>query len=188
MTKAGKLFIISGPSQVGKNTIAKQVTKYKQLRLAKIITVTTRHRRPDDKLATYNFVTVKKFRRMIKDARFLEWAKVHQDYYGTPQKNVTNNLLAGRNVVLVIDVQGARQIKKIIPSTITIFITAETTAELKRRIFDSRHIPNNQKLARWRSTLKELRAARSYDYMVVNRWGKLPQAVKRVKNIISRHL
>ncbi len=183
----GKLFIISGTSQVGKSTIAKKVTKLKKLNLLKIITTTTRKRRPDDKVATYQFVNKKTFMSMIKAGKFLEWAKVHTDYYGTPRKKVLDALKRGKNVILVIDVQGTAQIKKIMPEAITIFIKADSIIELKRRIFNSTHIPDGQKSARWHSTIKELKASKKYDYRVINYWGKLNRAVKDVEKVIIKH-
>lgn len=184
----GQLFIISGPSQVGKNTVARKLTNNKSLNLRKITTTTTRPRRADDIFATYHFVQKTQFQKMVRAGKFLEWAKVHTDYYGTPKQTVIRALSAGYNVILVIDVQGASHVKKIFPDVVTIFITAESTKELKRRIFESNHIPQNQKKTRWRSTIKELRISKSYDYIVVNHWGKLIQTVKQVKTIIRHHL
>ncbi len=185
--KTGKLFIISGTSQVGKNAIAKKIAEIKKLKVKKIVTTTTRPSRLDDQADSYNFVTRPEFFKMIKAGNFLEWAKVHNDYYGTPKQSVLKNLLRGNNVMLVIDVQGATQVKKIMPKTITVFILAESMNELKRRIDESSHIPTNQKRARWISAKKEIKASKNYDYVVVNRWGGLNKSVNEVKAIILKN-
>ncbi len=188
MKRRGTLFIISGTSQVGKSTVAASLKRARGLNITNIRTNTTRPMRPEDKRSRqYHFRTVPEFKRLIRHGELLEWAKVHGYYYGTPRADVERALSRGRNVTLVIDVQGARQVKKLKPDTVTIFITAESTKELKRRIMQSLHIPQDQKRARWQSTLKELRAAKSYDYAVINRWGKLDETVDRVCRLIRRH-
>lgn len=186
--RSGKLFIISGTSQVGKTTVARALARRRNLRVTRIVTATTRPQRPEDKLATYHFLTTKQFKTMLQRGELLEWAKVHHHYYGTPRRPVAQALTRGRNVLLVIDVQGAQQILKIFPTAVTIFITAESRAEIKRRILESNHIPDNQKPSRWQSTLKELQMAKRYQHRVVNRWGQLPQTVAAVSKIIKRRL
>ncbi|MFH1866554.1 MAG: guanylate kinase [Patescibacteria group bacterium] len=186
--RPGKLFIISGTSQVGKSTVARALVRLPSLSLKRIITTTTRPRRLEDKLATYHFCTVNEFKKLIKQDKLLEWARVHNYYYGTPRQPVEHALKQGSNVVLVIDVQGSQQLRKRYPKTVTIFITAESKAEIKRRIFQSSHIPDQQKNKRWHTTQHELKQMKNYDYIVVNHWGKLNQTVNRVAAIIRRHI
>lgn len=188
MTKQGTLFIISGTSQVGKSTVARALQHDRRLRIVNIKTNTTRPPRPEDRRSKqYHFRSVKEFKQLIKDGKFLEWARVHGYYYGTLRAEVMKALERGKNVTLVIDVQGARQVKKLMPQVISIFITAESKEELKRRIMESSHIPTQQKLSRWRSALKELKEMKHYDYIVINRWNHLKETIKEVTRIIKKY-
>ena len=187
MKRLGKLFIISGTSQVGKSAVARALQRDRKLHITNIRTNTTRPRRSEDKRSRqYHFHSPQEFKRLRRQGELLEWAKVHAYYYGTPRAAVARALKRGRNVTLVIDVQGARQVKRLIPQAITIFITAESAAEIKRRIMNSPHIPAGQKAARWRSAQQELKAMKKYDYIVINRWGKLADAARRVGSIIKK--
>ena len=124
----------------------------------------------------------------MKNGELLEWAIVHTDLYGTPKQAVLQALTQGKNVIMDIDVQGAAQIKAKIPAVLLIFITAESAAEVKRRIFASSKMTTEQKENRWQSAIKELQAQTNYDYMVINHIGKLKQAVSEVKLIIKKEL
>lgn len=185
----GKLFIISGPSQIGKDTVVRYLQRDHSLNLTHVITNTTRALRPGEKNGvTYNFLSNPEFEALIKNGRLLEWAKVRQAYFGTPKKPVLAALQQNRNPILQIDVQGAAQIKAKLPNTVLIFITAESTAEVKRRIFASTRMAPEQKQNRWREAQRELKVQPNYDYTVINRWGKLTDAIKEVKTIIEREL
>lgn len=185
--RRGQLFIISGTSQVGKNAVVRLLKGDKKLRLTNIRTNTTRPRRREDARShQYTFRTTVAFKKLIKDKALLEWARVHGYYYGTPRAEVEQALKKGRHVTLVIDVQGTKQVKKMMPKATTIFITAESPSEVKRRIMNSPHIPQSQKTARWRTAQQELKAMPKYDYIVINRWGKLAQTAKKVAQIIKR--
>lgn len=188
-TRPGKLFIISGPSQVGKDTIVRALWHERSLNPARVITNTTRSPRPGERQGiTYNFMPVEKFESLIKNGELLEWARVRNAYFGTPKQPVQSSLRRGKNVFLQIDVQGAAQIKAKLPDTILIFVTAESTAEVRRRIFASTKMTSQQKTDRWAEAQRELKAKARYQYTVVNRFGQLPRTLTEVKAIVRAEL
>ncbi|MDZ4229940.1 MAG: guanylate kinase [Candidatus Veblenbacteria bacterium] len=188
MKRLGTLFIISGTSQAGKSTVARALVRERALKLTNIRTNTTRPRRAEDKQSRqYHFHSVPEFKRLIAQGELLEWARVHGFYYGTPRRAVERALARGRNVTLVIDYQGARQVKRLKPEAITIFISAGSPVQVKRLIMASTHVPASQKLARWRSAQKEFKAMREYDYRIMNRRGQLDETLARVRRIIIQH-
>ena len=165
----GHLFVISAPSGAGKTTILKPV-------LARIpaigfsVSHTTRQPRPgeiDGK--DYFFVDVDRFLVMRQDGDFLEWAEVHGNFYGTSQRAVMTQLERDRDVILDVDVQGARQLqaRKELDATF-IFITPPSLAELERRL-TGRQTETAETIAlRLQNARQELQAAHLYDYIIVN--------------------
>ncbi len=185
----GKLFIISGPSRVGKDAIVKRLLGYQNLKLSTIITYTTRPKRMGEKDGREHiFVTPQFFKKMIINKEFLEWKWFANHRYGTPKEKVIKKLTAGKNILLNIEVQGAQKVKKQLPDTITIFITADSKKEVKRRIFNSDELSWQQKNLRWQRALEELKLKNHYNYIVINKWGKLNQTVKLVKKIIAQNI
>lgn len=187
--KKGKLFIISGTTGAGKNTIVAKFLKNTKIPFAKIITYTTRPPRPGEKPdIDYHFVSEKKFNDLIKQGIFLEWAKVHNHKYGSPKKDILNALKQGINVILIIDVQGALAIKKSMPEAILIFITLENFSEIEKR-FLKRHGQKTPELnIRLKSAQKELEQIDKYDYKIVNYANKVSDAVKNLKKIIKKEI
>lgn len=185
----GKLFIVSGPSQVGKDSVVRSVKRDLGLNLKHIVTNTTRIPRPGEKNGvTYNFLTDDEFKSLIKQGELLEWARVRQALFGTPKKPVLQALEKGYNVILQIDVQGAAQVKAQLPETVLIFITAESVQEIKRRIFASTRMTLTLKESRWQEAVRELKSQPNYDYIVINRLDKLKDTVKQVRNIIKQEI
>ncbi len=190
--KTGRLFIISGPSQIGKDSIVKLIHRDYSLNLTHVITNTTRAKRPGERHRVYiNFLTETEFQRLIDRDELLEWAIPYRDLearYGTPKTPVLTALNKGQNVILNIDTQGALQIKNKMPETILIFITAESPQEVKRRIFASSKMTLAAKESRWRQAVEELKKQPYYDYTVINRLGKLRDTVNQVRNIIRQKI
>ena len=122
MNKKGLLIVVSGPSGAGKGTLCKALlAKHNNLTLS--ISATTRQpRRGERNRESYYFVSEKEFTEMIRQNDFLEWAKVYDNYYGTPKKPVLDMLNSGNDVLLEIDVQGALQVKKEFSDGVFIFI------------------------------------------------------------------
>lgn len=186
MMKQSKIFIISGPSRSGKNAIIAGLLKIKDLNLEKVVTATTRNPRPNEKQnIDHYFISKKEFKQKIKENYFLEWAKYNNNYYGTPKSNLDKILKKQKNPILEIEVQGANQIKNKISEVIRIFIKPDTEENLIRRMnFIKFSAP--EKKARLKIMRDELSQAKNYDYQVINRQGRLKQAIEEVAEIIRR--
>ncbi len=185
----GKIIIISGPSRIGKDVIVNKLLQHRGLKLSGIITYTTRPKRIDEKNGREHiFVTLQYFKKMIRRKKLLEWKWFAGQRYGTPKEKVLKKISIGKNVLLNIETQGALKIKKQLANVLTIFITAESNKEIKRRIFSSDKLTTAQKKLRWNKATKELKVSRRYDYMVINKWGKLNQTVRLIKKIIINNL
>lgn len=183
-----KIFIISGPSGVGKTTIAKGVLK-KMPFLKTTVTYTTRTKRlgkKEDKTVIH--VSEKKFREKINKGDFIEWAIVHGNFYGTDAKTI-NQRIKKNSLLMNIDVQGALQIKEKLPKqTVLIFLKTKTFKELIRRIKKREKMPAAILDIRIKNAKKELALAQKYDYIVINAKDKIKEAVDKVIKIIKKEL
>lgn len=183
MKPQGLLIVVSAPSGGGKTTICEQLLRHDR-RLGRSVSATTRLRRGREREGReYFFVTPAEFRRRIKQRRFIEWARVHDHYYGTPRQAVERQLAAGRDVVLVIDVQGGLAVKRQYPRAVLIFVMPPSrqvlAARLRGRGTDTQAtIRRRLQNARW-----EMDLAKRYDYQVVNR--RLQDAVEQIQAIIT---
>ncbi|MBA4393749.1 MAG: guanylate kinase [Desulfobacca sp.] len=165
----GNLFILSGPSGVGKTTLREHL----QQRMPKLrfsVSWTSRAPRPGEKQGQdYQFVSHRQFEKNREADGFLEWARVHTDYYGTPKAPIERWLERGQDVLLDIDIQGTRQIKKRIPRAVTIFILPPSKQALKKRLLH-RETESLQKIqVRLENAETELQAVKYFDYAVMNR-------------------
>jgi len=187
-TKNTKIFIISGPSGVGKTSVAKGVLK-KLTFLKTSVTYTTRNKRlgkKEDK--TIIHVTEDEFRQKINGGDFLEWAIVHDNFYGTDKKTILARL-ANNSILMNIDVQGALQIKNKLPkNTVLIFLKAENLTELIRRIKQREKMPEAIFQLRLKNAKKELALAKKYDYTVYNKSGQVQRAIAQIQSIIKQEL
>ena len=179
----GKVFVLTCPSGVGKGTIVEQVfKKVKNLYLS--ISATTREKRTGEKEGVnYFYKTKDDFRKMIDAEEFLEWAEFAGDYYGTPKFSVNNYLSCGKDVLLEIEVQGAKQIKDKCPDAILIFLAPPYFEALEERLI-KRHTESIEKVqVRIKKAKEEMKQVNLFHYLVIN--DKLDLAVDNVISIIQ---
>ncbi len=184
-----KIIIISGPSGVGKSTAVKALLR-RRSDLERVVTYTTRQPRPGEVNGRdYYFVSQTEFIKKIKAGELLEYAKVHNHYYGTPRSRVEKILKAGRQPVLVVDVQGAASVKsKFNRNRLKlIFILPETKKELRQRIMRRTTSENNSHDLRLRlaNAEREMRAAEMYDYRIINKTNYLDETIKSINAAIG---
>lgn len=178
------LIVISGPSGVGKDEALKAM-KSIGFPFHFVVTATTRPRRTTEiDGADYHFINVAAFAEMIDQGELLEYALVYGDYKGIPKQQVRAALASGQDVVLRIDVQGARTIRKLVPDAILIFMVAESVAELERRLRERKSEPADLLKIRIATAREEMRLAVDFDYVVVNRRDQLSATVDTITAII----
>jgi len=176
------VFVITGPSGCGKSTLIKRVRRAVR-GLDFSVSHTTRPRRPSEKdWIDYHFVSERVFARMVKARKFLEHARVHGNLYGTSRSEVEARGRRG-DVILDIDVQGARQVRARVPGAALIFIMPPVAAELRRRLRKRREDGRAAVQRRLRDARAEVRAYAEFDYVVVN--DDLDRAVAELKTVIA---
>ncbi len=180
------VFIISGPSGVGKSTLIHRVMS-QDPRLAFSISHTTRPPRPGEKDGRdYYFVTRDTFEKLISEDAFLEWAEVYGEYYGTSKREIDRLSSLGKDVILDIDVQGARQVMERLDRNrwTSIFILPPDLKALEQRLIARGKDPKDRIARRLKIAEQEIAQAERYDYRIVN--DVLERATRDLKNIIER--
>ena len=181
-TATGQLFIVSAPSGVGKSTIIRKVSEdCPKLRFS--VSCTTRRKRPGEVDGKdYHFLSREEFLNGISSGRFLEWAEVHGEFYGTDQHPVEQWLRAANNVILDIDVQGARLVRCSYPSALTIFILPPSMHALEERLRSRATETEDQLATRVAAARREFLECPWYDYVIIN--DNLQEAVDDMKAIL----
>lgn len=180
----GLLFVLSAPSGAGKDTVI-NLLKQQGMDIFVVPSVTTRAPRPGESEDNpYHFVDAEEFERLRTNNELLEYAKVHGNWYGQPIRPIRENLRAGRDVLLKIDVQGAATVRKKVPQAIFIFLLPESLEELAQRL-SSRHTETEAELQRRLADARmELAQQQWYDYVIQNRQGHIQEAVDKLRAII----
>jgi len=181
--KSGKLLVVSGPSGVGKSTITNRLRTDQRFWIS--VSVTTRSIRTGEVDGIdYIFVAENEFNQMIKDNQFLEWADFAGSKYGTPKKAVDEALQNGKNVILEIELNGARQVRKNSKEAILIFIEPPSWEELTNRLINRGTESEQSTQARLDRAKEELLAAEEFDYVVVNH--QVEQSVAELVSLALR--
>lgn len=181
--KRGILAVVSGPSAgVGKDAVVNGLRK--KYPFEKVVTCTTRAQRPGEKDGfDYYFFRKEEFEKKTKEDFFLEWEKYLDNYYGTPRKEVLEKMKKG-DVLLRVDVRGAKSVKKVIPTALIIYIAPPSFKTLERRLHkrndDEQSIERKVQVAVW-----EVEQFEGFDYVVVNEENRLDKTVELVKMIIE---
>ena len=180
-------FVISGPSGVGKGTICERLVREME-GLALSVSCTTRppRRLKDGAMeqdgVQYHFITPERFQNLVREGDFYEYAEVHNGCYGTSRSFVQQQMEAGNDVILEIEMQGALQVKAANPDAVLIFILPPSYEELKRRLVGRQSETPEQVEKRLSDAAGQLAFAYAYDYVVVN--DNLDEAVEAVAGII----
>jgi guanylate kinase len=168
VSSSGILFVVSAPSGAGKTSLLRALVP-SDPRLVMSVSHATRPMRPGEQDGVdYHFVDVAAFERMVADGAFLEHARVFDNYYGTAEVSVREQLAAGQDVVLEIDWQGARQVRRHFPEAVSIFIVPPTIEALRARLAGRGQDSDAVVERRMRDARDELSHYVEYDYLVVN--------------------
>ena len=183
--KGGRLFVLSGPSGVGKDAVLSIMREMDGLNCRFAVTATTRPMRSGERDGVdYIFLTEDRFRALIESDGLLEWARVYGNYYGVPKRQVTNALERGENMLLKIDVQGAATVRRMFPSAVLIFLDPPDADALERRL-RARATESEPDLQRKLTAARaELRQAERFDWRVTNEEGEPRKAAERVAAIV----
>jgi guanylate kinase len=173
----GRLFVISGPGGVGKSTITQEVARFEDFFLS--ISVTTRPPRDGEQDGVhYHFVTRAEFEARIANNEFMEWAEFAGNLYGTLEEDVQRHRLAGKHVLLEIELQGARQVKKVHPEAVLVFISPPSWEELEGRIRGRGSDSDERIRERLAIAQEEMAAAKEFDHVLVN--SEVAEVVSRL--------
>ena len=183
MTK-GLLFVLSGPSGVGKNTVLDELFK-DFAGVSYSVSATTRERRKGEiEGEDYFFISEAEFKEIEANDGFIECAVVHGHYYGTPKKFVDQKLEEGEDIILEIDTQGAKQVREKYPDAVYIFLVPPSLKELENRLDKRGSESDKSKNIRLKNARQELKEVHKYDYEVIN--DSLTDAVREIKKIIIK--
>ena len=179
------IYVISGPSAVGKDTIIENLQKLDN-NFHFVVTATTRKPRKTEKDGINHFFYSKKtFNKLIQNDELIEWAKVYKNYYGVPKSQIFEPLKNNIDVLLRVDVQGAKRIKELIPGVVLIFIKPEKIESLRKRLIKRGVNTTTEMTTRLKTAEKEIQTSDFFDIMVVNKDGDLQYAVNKVLDIIK---
>ncbi len=184
MKKKRCLIILAAPSGAGKSTICKKLLQNKKDIEFSVSYTTRKPRKGEVDGRDYFFISQEKFAQKIKSCDFLEYAKVHTDFYGTDKNYVLSRLQAGKHILLDIDVQGASQIKKDTNlNSFSIFVMAPSIRILLERIYERGQNSPEDIAIRKQSMIEELKRVKEFDYLVIN--DELDKAVTQINQIVD---
>jgi len=179
---SGDIFVITAPSGTGKTTLVRLLLSSLP-NLVFSISYTTRPPRPNEIHGKdYFFVTKDKFKKMIAAGEMIEWAEVYGNYYGTAASFLQQTIEKGKDILLDIDIQGAKQVKQYFPQAVLIFLLPPSLEELERRLKKRATDPIEVIQKRLAAARREISAAKEFDYIVVN--DILENALEELKAII----
>lgn len=165
----GILIVVSGPSGCGKSTLDQKLIESRNDTVMSI-SDTTRSPRGEEKDGTdYNFISTEEFEQKIKENKYLEYAIVHSNkYYGTPIEHIDEILSKGKNIILEIDIEGARKVNEKRPDAVFIFIMPPSMEILKKRLIGRKTETKEQVVERFKTAYKEINEVSKYNYVIVN--------------------
>lgn len=184
MTLARPAFpvVLAAPSGAGKTTLARMLVDRHDDVVFSISATTRPARRGEMDGRDYHFVDDAAFDRMVSRDELAEWAVVHGNRYGTPRREIGSALERGRTVVLDIDIQGARQVRRVFPEALLIFVLPPSAGELARRLSDRASEDPVERVRRLNNARREIQAAPEFDFVVLN--DDLERAYARIEAIL----
>lgn len=179
----GFLLVVSGPAGVGKGTICNEVIDGNEDIFYSISYTTRKPRAGEVDGVNYNFTDEETFKEMVKENKFLEYAHVHTNYYGTPRKYIEDKINEGKIVLLEIDVQGAIQVMNSDLDVVSVFILPPSMRELKSRIVNRNTETKEDINRRMKNAYGEIENLNKYDYFIIN--DDLDIAIQDLQNIVD---
>ena len=182
----GKLFIVTGPSGAGKDSVINAV-KERGLAFGQVVTTSTRQMRQHEAEGNpYYFVSREQFENLVKDGKMVEWAEVYGNLYGCTKHEVDAKLAQNEVVIVKVDPQGARSYKKMMHEAKSIFIMPPSYEYLEKRLINRETDTPTVIKQRLATAQRELENLLDWDYLVVNEEGKLDEAADEVLQIIKK--
>jgi guanylate kinase len=184
LTRRGVMIVLASPSGAGKSSISRALFE-QDPNISLSVSVTTRARRTDELDGThYHFIDVPAFERLRDAGELLEWARVHDNYYGTPRAQVEEKLSQGKDILFDVDYQGTLQLYETCrPDMVTVFVLPPTIRELKARLERRAQDSKGTIQRRLKNARTEMEHFHEYDYVIVNR--DLEESVQRVRTILA---
>ena len=181
--KQGQLIVVSAPSGAGKDTIVKELVKRNKNFWISVSATSRKPRKGEKEGIDYYFLSQKDFKEKIKEGFFLEYTKYADNYYGTPKKYIKDHLDQGKDVILIIEIEGAANVKEMLPESLLIFIMPPSIKELVRRLKIRGTEDNEKIIKRFHKTYKEINEVTKYNYVVVN--DNIDDAAEKIEAIIK---
>ena len=180
----GQIIVISAPSGAGKGTIIKKLLENDSKNRWLSVSATSRKPRVGEKEGiNYYYITEEEFQKRIKEDYFLEYTNYAGNYYGTPREYIKDKIYKGIDVILEIEIEGANNIKKLIPEALFIFIMPPSLKELVKRLKGRGTETNEKIIKRFNAAYKEVNEVTKYNYVVVN--DEIDTAVDKIESIIK---
>lgn len=179
----GDLIVISGPSGSGKGSIIKELLKNNSNLYLSVSMTSRPMRNYETNGIEYHFVSKEEFEQKIKDDELIEYTLYNDNYYGTPKSEITDNIKKGKNVILEIEIEGALNVKKLVPEAIFIFILPPSMKELLKRLKGRGTEDNDKIIRRFKTAYREINEISKYNYVVVN--DTLEEASANIEAIIK---
>ena len=180
----GLLIVVSGPSGCGKSTLNQKLIDSRNDTVMSISDTTRSPRGEEKDGIDYNFINTKEFEQKIKDNKYLEYAIVHSNkYYGTPIEHIDELLSKGTNIILEIDIEGARKVNEKRPDAVFIFIMPPSMEILKKRLIGRKTETKEQIVERFKTAYKEINEVSKYNYVIVN--DDIEESLLKMNSIIE---
>lgn len=180
----GILIVVSGPSGCGKSTLNQKLIESRDDTVMSISDTTRSPRGEEKDGIDYNFITTEEFEQKIKDNKYLEYAIVHSNkYYGTPIEHIDELLSKGKNIILEIDIEGARKVNERRPDAVFIFIMPPSMEILKKRLIGRKTETKEQVVERFKTAYKEINEVSKYNYVIVN--DDIEESLIKMNSIIE---